>query len=1493
MFLHAAASFLLILTVFLLAAKLILNMLLVWILSKKMKVKKGKDFLSFKSISFSNQYFNIQIIDPSFKIHPIGLLTSSIKFVVIDLGNIIINFSQKPSITKPSRTEDTSSPKYIIKNAFLYFIVCLTAWILRFFNFSFKSFQIDYMKIYSLHINGLSATYKRIEHQFQLDFDMGAVDFAFGDETFQLAPISNSTRFDLTPILTLYNFETILIPFGVSFPLFEIIVEKNEIKISSIEIKMVLPRGNLDFTLKNVLISSTTDLPLMNFKVKKFELFKSAELIKIQKMNLNVLSMKVKKISIMNENRPILKASHLNIDTKYKTVDISCRYITLSYHTLTGLTIIPFLSKYIHRKPLDPNKPHFKLVFPDINVNIQKCILDLKLTNTSIVKIDIGSVKMKDRIIVIPSVVLYCNSSKMITGKPIKLTDDSNYLHIIAGNLQFHDRKEILIKDFLTGLISGWKAIAPYVLDKNLDKETIPFPIMIEANTLKLKFHDSGLNSHLSRATQVIPFHLLNNAIRQSIFEQKIKSINFPEDVIKSGHSNLAKLTFKEYRKSIESSSLHKYSFIAILLKPRVIIDCTNFTHKIDKIHDWDPSTKEFYPNIQYDLLIGGNFVINVEEVSVKAFDIVDPIIMAKNISYEGPAIIAEGKNFVPGNIVLNIEDQTIEAKKNPCQVKLFSKGLLIIEYAYVMYGSSYAKIYQELSDIIGMIIPSFPDPSPKLEWWDALRAQLRGKFSVKADHVELRLTSSEKYRETKNYISVQLDYLYALSEEGKFFGNANLLKVQRFSNSLEGPTLLELPQLEVKSQYSWITKGSDHRLHFIFPNVSKFEDDFYDSFSKYRAIGLEGKISVDFSQKSNIIPCLTFDFAHLEWTLKPILSFLDKNIIHNKIKKKYHVPYRQQSEIYDVSQLKFQIEMSVITRLFGIHVYDYFPITDNNKIRGSSIDIQLFNAKFIFDFVFHQQLYYNDLKYNCSIQEFLINVTDISKYSSMNEKESPTFLSIRPIRLLKDDTNEGQIQMKEISLYFNQIIIKYLIEFLTTSSAIQRILSKQNKKVEEEIIIDTYQNTYDRFSVSLADLKVNSIRLILASIDTDLISLTEINNSKLSIKADPSTGNLCQIYTVEKLSSYVNSYSSKINYDNSYLVSNNTTLFFASRVFFLKTESIYLLLTPPDYTSVLYVLRECFSAGKNMPIEKIDNKSVVVFSNSFSFNLFVAELKDENQNTICKLESNDMRLKIDTKSDKSYTASLVFTDLKIRDLIDDMSFPDVLCKWNEISTSSSQPLILIQLTMCPSVAGSWVFSHAEINLSPTIVNFEEKFFRIFIKFFNYEITKRNHIENQTISKSKPFQIPYVTYQLDVFPIEESITQIIKEGKSSELKIMKNPGSTTIMLRYFRVNPIQMKVTYKNPSNKLISEIKNFQGQLSEILYHDFSGTVEKFIEHIAKDVGLCLIPQFLKHVVGIKNKAHDSDKNFDEWLNTEDKKMSKNDKRKAMLFGSKNVPKK
>ena len=217
----------------------------------------------------------------------------------------------------------------------------------------------------------------------------------------------------------------------------------------------------------------------------------------------------------------------------------------------------------------------------------------------------------------------------------------------------------------------------------------------------------------------------------------------------------------------------------------------------------------------------------------------------------------------------------------------------------------------------------------------------------------------------------------------------------------------------------------------------------------------------------------------------------------------------------------------------------------------------------------------------------------------------------------------------------------------------------------------------------------------------------------------------------------------------------------------------------------------------------------------------------------------------------------------------------------------TKNPLIRFQCKIPPPVGGITIINHLEMNIDPTIVYYESTFFNVLIQFVLSKAVKAAPFFQVSYEFPKAnLCLPNVLLPCDVLPsMEEDTSKFMEENKSTEIKLMEDKGEEYFLLRYFKITQTKLNVSYHNPESK-IPDIKEFNGLFHEIKYQDFNCTMNTLIEKLISDISSDMIPQFLKHVIGL-GKFQENDENDDAESTTNDQ-MKQSSKQKMMLFGKK-----
>jgi hypothetical protein len=256
---------------------------------------------------------------------------------------------------------------------------------------------------------------------------------------------------------------------------------------------------------------------------------------------------------------------------------------------------------------------------------------------------------------------------------------------------------------------------------------------------------------------------------------------------------------------------------------------------------------------------------------------------------------------------------------------------------------------------------------------------------------------------------------------------------------------------------------------------------------------------------------------------------------------------------------------------------------------------------------------------------------------------------------------------------------------------------------------------------------------------------------------------------------------------------------------------------------------------------------------------------------------------------DETVDFSLVISHITARNVSRDASFREILARstaQQQPSTRPVQPHLRIRLKMPPKMSAHYVFSQAEVNIEPSVLSAEPATFEAVMAKFKQEYAPKRG-RPAVLAFGRPARsLPPVACTADFFPIPSLKERAFGESRAAQLLSVKEETEETMMWRYFRLNGVSMDFSYKNPENKILSEIHHFQGQIHEIIYHDLTASPAALIDKLVYDVAVIMIPQFLKHCVGLKRSDITPDQAIAEWLNKDDQRMSVKDKQKMLLFG-------
>lgn len=1444
-------------------------------LLKNFKLKKGTKPFYYNLISFETWNASVKIKDFKLSTNPFGLIYQHFAPFTFQFSSIDVEFLNHTNAKVSKRT------KSVRENIFLQLFLQL--------------FAIFVKKIYCFS-DKIRFKYRWLEYEMQnpklllqenskklnFKFEMGNSKFIIKDlMELNFKEFEFNLKSDSDPILSLLNFEVLAIPFDFQIPVFEFNLNGNDFDLKPFSFGIILPRGTINIKIPAIFGDSSLKFPTFKLILNDLSGFISRSLFDIPKLVLNITKISVSSLKLYHENLLILGINNLSSERQVSAPwTIALKEILLNYHTKVGIEIISFymksFSEYIKSSLSKEKSP---LALPQFNLNVTEFSLNMKFTDSAKMNIKSNNILLSDRNITIPIITVYINDVSIFILKKLMIKINNNeFLQIAMDILHFHDRKIFYLEDFCLQFLYSWRSIAPFILTHNLDKETLPFPLILTFNKIVLKFHDSKVHSSISRANRLLPNTLKDSFVRQFILTKKIKESNFSDSVFEDTLEHLKSLEFNEYLKKIKNTKSHKFSFKAIFINASLSFDSRGMAEKVSLIHHFDPAVKEYYPNIKWETMLGANFVAKWDKMEVYSFDIEKPIIFATDVCFQGPTILAEAKNETFVNLSYKIDGETIESSKNPIKMRMFSEMVISADEFYYYFGDCFQPIYQEMMITIASIWPNGVDPSKRLNFVDNLRTQFRGQYLFKSRIWECRYPAKNDYRNLDDYMPIKVIKFHFLWREGNSIFNGNRLMSPRIYNGKEGPISVDLPKITWTFKFHFVTDGKeDPRKFIVFPDVSKFGEKDYDSYEHFRAKEIIMDDSTLSFSEAEVLPNITTDIAHFEWFWAPLMYFSSTSRNKCQYSKKLGFRNIPKLPIKYLIEYKREGTLRIIADCFVVRIFDHFPVDENGSIEGSSVDFRLNNFTMTTqcDMTYERNIFKS--KFRCD--SFTINATDFGHYSKDISRKTPTMIIMKPFNV--DFGEKILVKIDEISLHFNQLLLQYINDFMFTAENLRAKYAKP-KPFQDLSAFD--------LPVEKLVLTSQTIKIYFTSLKCDSQVVSVFINPKISLLTSQDGLNSAVRFVDEELKLFTNAKDPQINEEYPLIIIKNIEAMFSNRYVLFRSSSFAAYATPEEISALNFLQNECFGGdSKSTPTLKKNSKQFKIVTKipSFKVNLRAESLMES------EFEFENVELCHQRVNDGSIESSIQINSVKVSNLTKDALFPEVLSRWTQQpGTRNVRPHIQIQVKMSQKFKGAWIFPQAEVNMEPIIICYDAQFWDSLASFFKHQFVVRPKFGKPfSLSIGNQTQMPFQFYDQSIFP---PIKTTINFSTSKSLSISKKELlPTTIMFRYFRLNPIILNTTYRNEENKILSEINSFQGQIHEIIYHDLSTTILDFLGKLKSDIASDIIPQFLKHIVGFRQNGLFPEQEIEEWLSTDDSRLTQRDKQRFLLFGTRALRKK
>lgn len=1635
-----------------LLSRFLLSYFVATVLRKFFRTEESSQLFFYKSLSKRANLFNVEGNNVHFKIDIRGLFSEQFIFLQVLMDSMKFEYD--------SEAKEYDSMNRLFKdNIYLRIIAHILTILAKQAQFHIQ--QLHYInKNLMIEFKDVKCTYSKentLTFTFQTSQSIVTIANHF---RVTLDPISFTPKLSSDQFLSIFNSEYLILPFEFELSNFEFFMIRNSLKLSPIHISFTHPLSHLSLTTPEISGTADIEYPDFTLKINQISGFCSRQMCSIPHLVLNVTKIFVKEFDFLHGIKPLVHiVDFRGSQDEDKPWNFYYKDVEIYYNTITMRQLFSFFTEHIFPFFL----PFSKL--NNISPYISGCYLLMESFKFNIQATDNTNcyflctrIKLKNHTIKFPNLIQCINGRKIgsIKNVEIRITDE-RFIHILSNSFHLHDRPEFPLEDYLTEITLSIFSLYPYI-SKYISNNDSFFPFILSFDKFLIKFHDSHLNQSIIRASSLIPGINRQSFIRKFLLQKKSQEMKLVGSAIEKADFKLSEAAFKDYRKKLENVPKHKYAFHLILENLILKFDNRDFQDKIKKIHIIDPTTKQLYNGIQWDLLIAFNFECTIKSFQLFAFDIKSPIINGTSITLTGPNILARPacKEKTVSQFV--IDNETISVEMNPALLILYTDMLLQSDTFYFYYGDCFQSIYQELIIRLYGLMPKWNDPSPSFAWFDLFRAYYRGQFLIKSNQFEVRLPATSNFREIDNYLPIMLFKLNWLFRENEITLNAQRIKSPRVFNGKEGPPIIDIPPItntirfhfltgiqhipvqrqsslkslipkgkrimtpglnkaqplhrsffsnngprsnpcdifDTKSKHSstnisldssnelpinssrginnsfdyiksnissnkpfvvtsqrsfgrTVSNGSDNSLgsnknsssfnsynsnnsnqknsglltkifnknssavphqsedddsdyndeeeeitnnkstpdlsknFIVFPDVKSFDVPGYDSYKDFRARQLViDDWTIFFSKTESAFPCITVDVEHYNWLVQPITYFIKTLTVKNQIHKKFGFRQIKRPPIKYLIELRRTGHLRTITDTFVLRVFDHFPVS--GRIQGSSFDFSFndisatidFNSSFIKNSKFTTE-------FKCT--SLAINATDLSYYASEDKQSrSQTIVVLKPFNVNYNDITE--IEVDQFILHMNRLLIKYLTDFVYSVN-----LAPSSSHFQYAT-----KTTITDFPILKASVNIKRGRFYFTSLESDVQVVLAFDLAEFDVMKKKNSPDTALCFETNLVFLYYQS-SNKGQDNMTKLVSaEEVQLFYAKGNMVNHFGQLNFTATTDDVAVMKYIWSELFAdieqdssnyIMETSPINEFKiNSTLPSISMTIMINDHVAEINFE-----------DTTIVIQQSQDKTREVRLMVMNLAVKNKLKDMAFTEAFSKWaQQTFAKANRPHFQLVLKVPPKIRGAIVFSQAEVNMEPSIVNYDAKYWESFIDFLGATFDKPS-------KSTKPFVIqgingpimPFIVYDSALFPTTPfQNNKDFSTNKTIRVENTHHDEHIILMFRYLRINPIQMDVTYKNDYNTFLSEIKNFQGQMHEIIYHDLTTTVSDLVSKITSDVARDILPQLLRHVVGFKKSQDVSpEQEMEEWLRADDKEMSKEDKQKMLLFGSKSKKKK
>lgn len=1335
--------------------------------------------------------------------------------------------------------------------------------------------------------------------------------------------------------------------FQTSVSLSDVSFESKEfvLSINHFSIIIDLYPGKIKVLIPKIEIVMPLFLPLSKLMFGDIQLHYARPINTVPSLKLKELTLELNNMVFSSKSEKLIMLTYAEFN--WDSLDsesylLSLDRIEINYSTLDGLELFPLI-KTLQGPNHVPTPTELK--FPDLPLQVKSIDMCFNMTNNAVLGINLGQFEMKNRCGRFPKVVLCFNNIPTITMDSITFSSpDEKLLDLNIDSFVFHQKNQTNIALFIDETLYGVSLIKKYLSSGIFDSETLPFPIKLSFAEFLFKADDHPVSNNLLEAKEILPKVLRDKILLHYIMDLKLSQCQLNEEEKNIAIRKIDDLVFQKYKELINNSQISQ--LLIRMQNLNIDVDSTNFVGKVQMIHNLDSSVSELYSELSWETLEGFNATINASSISVKCFDIPSPIFEFNNLSLKGPIIIAEpdAKSYL--NKEIFVGDQKINIKKTVSMTQIYSNLSIMIDSLTLFYGSALERSLDNLSDVFSTILSDGSDPSPLLKWWDKLRMMFRGSYFIGMKLSDLRFYGTSNPYNQSDFLRAQFKD-FGLSIKDHISITSSSLVCTR---GINGPIIINFPHFAIRASIVWQNLANNPNLHICIPDISRFGYKDYDTFVDVRATGYIVDADISFSS-DDTNPYLSIDIAHFDWNIAPFDLLINSPHLDSAYKRKYFFPpTKPNPKINSLGKLNQVITYKVDVPSISIRVFDHYPIAGNTKINGSSLDITLVHPNITCTTKYIKG---NDdiLDVCMKCHGIQLNATDLPLFARNTQQKSITFVEIGYSEINYGSTSSFSIG--KIQIYANQLFVKYISEFISTISRINDLKKSKSSPQESEEVhkIPSRENSYstdiespenngellsqllrrrksqrtvfagelsknknqrksgkiesfEGFPEVLSSATIPKIEIVIESLQYEASILLVINQPLLTLFKNESLGTYAAELSIRTISSFTSigfeaspeeQVSPIISFDNVTCsfrqVVNPQNPDITDNIVSIGTDILKIDTNTNQIATFKQIIGEITPEGGSN-----EKELALAESNStpFSLELSIAqtqiELRDRFKMDVAVLYVKELFWRADTDQKGGINISITVENIFANDLRKEAKFDGVvLIKWSDISSSGEEPHIRIQAKKAPPVGGVSVFNHVEINLSPTIFNYDSLFSEIITSIIDSPIIapKTDHVQYY-IRNNAVIPLPSVLIPPDTVPsIEDECVRILISRKSSEINIMIERADSNYYIRYFLVTSCRLNVSYINEENLIVSEIKGFNGVLHDLKYQDLTISFSDLASRMISDIALDIIPQFLKHMVGLGKAPPNKESELKQWLSNHDQGELQ-DKKKQIIFGTK-----